>query len=203
MFALRARMCQDIWNTRHSRHLCRSERFSDRKDNTIDTTLPTWVEDIVADLDRLGLPPTAGLGTAQNALRAAGRDVAPNRLRVAVKARKQRDGIPSPVRTKPAPTPSPEPRRAPLPALLAAMVDARLVGAACVGRHELFDAELDDVRESATQRDTRHAAAVALCDTCPVRDNCRTVADEAGRQVHGVWAGTLRNPSRSRKDHAA
>ncbi|WP_175427944.1 WhiB family transcriptional regulator [Rhodococcus pyridinivorans] len=144
------------------------------------------LEKVIADLDRLGVPPNAPILTAQAALRADGCGVAGERLRAAVKARRQRVAV---------------------PALIAALVDGRLAGAACVGRHELFDAELDTARETATQRDTRHAAAVAICTGCPVRDTCRNVADETGQRARGVWAGSVRNVSRPagrpRKESAA
>ncbi|UYP19769.1 WhiB family transcriptional regulator [Rhodococcus sp. Z13] len=87
----------------------------------------------------------------------------------------------------------PRPR---VPAVFAEMIDGRLAGAACVGRHELFDAELDGVHETPAERTARHAAAVAICTSCPVLTACRVVADEAGRHAHGVWAATVRNTSR-------
>ncbi|UZF45370.1 WhiB family transcriptional regulator [Rhodococcus rhodochrous] len=46
------------------------------------------------------------------------------------------------------------------------------------------------------ERRARHAAAIAICRTCPVLETCRVVADEAGRQAHGVWVATVRTTSR-------
>lgn len=154
------------------------------------------VAGVVADLDRLGIPAAAGRPVAQAALRAAGRGVSTAVLRAALTARKQRAGVPIPTRRKPAPKTAEGPRRVPLPPLLASWVDGRLVGAACVGRHELFDDDLDGAREDTSARATRHTAAAAICTTCPVLGACRVVADEAGDQARGVWAGTVRNPSR-------
>ena len=87
----------------------------------------------------------------------------------------------------------PRPR---VPAIFAEMGERRLAGAACVGRHELFDAELDDVHETPAERRARHTAAAAICTSCPVLAACRLVADEAGHHAHGVWAATVRNTSR-------
>lgn len=168
---------------------------------------PDRIAHVVADLDRLGVPAAAGRPVAQAALQAAGRGVSTAVLRAAITARKRRDGVPIPARRKPAPTTADGPRRVPLPPLLAAMADARLAGAACVGRHRLFDDDLDDAREDATARAARHAAAATICASCPVLEACRTVADETGDQARGVWAGHPRNPSRpaapSRKDLSA
>ncbi|WP_420714478.1 WhiB family transcriptional regulator [Rhodococcus sp. RDE2] len=91
---------------------------------------------------------------------------------------------------------TPRSRRPPIPAVFAQIVDGRLTGAACVGRHALFDAELDNVRETPAERRARFTAAAAICRTCPVLEPCRVVADEAGRQAHGVWAATVRTTSR-------
>ncbi|MFE2121027.1 WhiB family transcriptional regulator [Rhodococcus aetherivorans] len=168
---------------------------------------PARIAEVVADLDRLGVPVAAGRPVAQAALQAAGRGVSTAVLRAAIAARKQRDGVPVPPRRKPAPKTADGPRRVPLPPLLAAMIDGRLAGAACVGRHALFDDELDGAREDATARAARRTAAAAICATCPVLEACRTVANEAGDQARGVWAGHPRNPSRpvtpSRKDLSA
>lgn len=168
---------------------------------------PDRIAEVVADLDRLSVPAAAGRPVAQAALQAAGCGVSTAVLRAAITARKQRDGVPIPTRRIPAPKTTGGPRRVPLPPLLAAMADARLVGAACVGRHRLFDDDLDGAREDATARTARHTAAAAICASCPVLEACRTVADETGDQARGVWAGHPRNPSRPaappRKDLSA
>ena len=54
--------------------------------------------------------------------------------------------------------------------------------AACAGRHELFD-------ETGSPAD--HAAAKALCATCPVIDACRAEANTTGA-IGMIWAGVLR-----------
>lgn len=67
------------------------------------------------------------------------------------------------------------------------LFDPRLVGAACVGHHELFDHEADG--ESATDRLTRHAQAITICRRCPVSTACREVALEHLEHITGIWAG--------------
>lgn len=87
-------------------------------------------------------------------------------------------------------------------AVLEGIYDERLRGAACVGRHELFDAELD--REPAQARSRRHRAAQAICARCPVIGACRQVANEHHESIAGVWAGEVRNaagkPGRPQKE---
>lgn len=99
------------------------------------------------------------------------------------------------------------PPRSHLPPPLRTLFDGRLLGARCVGHHDLFDAELDDVRETAEERSARHTAAARICARCPVQGPCATVATEAGSHAHGVWAGRnltpTARPGRPRKDTAA
>ena len=80
------------------------------------------------------------------------------------------------------------------------MVDSRLAGAACVGRHELFDDELDNAREYAAARAARHAAAAEICRGCLVLTACRVVAAELGDKAHGVWAGRIPDRRTSRRE---
>lgn len=70
---------------------------------------------------------------------------------------------------------------------LQALFDPRLVGASCVGHHELFDHEVDG--ESTTDRLTRHAQAITICRRCPVSTACREVALEHLDHIAGIWAG--------------
>ncbi|WP_288076307.1 WhiB family transcriptional regulator [Rhodococcus sp. (in: high G+C Gram-positive bacteria)] len=149
------------------------------------------IAEVVIELDRLGVPAAAGRSVAQAALQDADRGVGTALLRAAITARKQRAGIVSTPRRKPAPQSAQGSRRVQLPVLLAAMVDGRLVGAACVGRHELFDDELDNAREDAAARAARHAAAAQICRDCPVMTACRVVAAELGDKAHGVWAARI------------
>lgn len=76
-------------------------------------------------------------------------------------------------------------------AWLAALFDERLVGAACVGRPELFD----DHRagESERQAAARHEVAAQICRRCPVLAQCDAAAVELGSSASGVWAGVVRN----------
>ncbi|MFE3441656.1 WhiB family transcriptional regulator [Nocardia sp. NPDC059180] len=80
------------------------------------------------------------------------------------------------------------------PELLANLFDERLVGAACVGRANLFD----DHRHGEDEQQTadRHAEAARICGRCPVRDQCDTAAAELDRAASGVWAGRVRNAGR-------
>ncbi|UYF92437.1 WhiB family transcriptional regulator [Rhodococcus aetherivorans] len=158
------------------------------------------IAETVADLDRLGVPAAAGRPVAQAALQAAGRGVSTAVLRAAITARKQRAGIVRMSPRKPAPKSAEGPRRVPLPPLLATMVDGRLAGAACVGRHELFDGELDNAREDSAARAARHAAAAEICRGCPVLTACRVVAAELGDRAHGVWAGRIPDGRTSRRE---
>ncbi|NMD58968.1 UNVERIFIED_ORG: transcription factor WhiB [Nocardia globerula] len=70
---------------------------------------------------------------------------------------------------------------------LQALFDPRLVGAACVGHHDLFDEHLED--ECVADRLTRHSQAVAICRRCPVIAACREVALEHLDHISGIWAG--------------
>ncbi|WP_138845266.1 WhiB family transcriptional regulator [Rhodococcus pyridinivorans] len=94
-----------------------------------------------------------------------------------------------------------------LPPPLRQLYDGRLLGAKCVGRHELFDSELDNEGETAEQRSARHTAAIQVCETCPVQAACAIAAAEAGSHAHGIWAGRnltpLNRQGRPRKDSAA
>lgn len=73
--------------------------------------------------------------------------------------------------------------------MLAGVVDPRLEGAACAGRHALFDPP--ERNEDRDQLAHRHAAAARICATCPVLNACTEVAADLpkARRV-GVWAGT-------------
>ncbi|WP_036534845.1 WhiB family transcriptional regulator [Nocardia cyriacigeorgica] len=71
--------------------------------------------------------------------------------------------------------------------LAADLADERLVGAACVGRAPLFDAEVPG--EDDDDRRYRLDAAARICESCPVLAECSGVARELGRLAVGVWAG--------------
>ncbi|MBB1030503.1 hypothetical protein G6027_06325 [Dietzia sp. SLG310A2-38A2] len=72
--------------------------------------------------------------------------------------------------------------------LLSMCVDYRLDGAACKGRHELFDpCSRDEHRDDFNYRS---AAARRVCGTCPVRARCSEVAEGlVVRHRQGTWAG--------------
>jgi hypothetical protein len=50
----------------------------------------------------------------------------------------------------------------------------RLPGAACVGRHRLFDSVVGNGHRYRDQEHTRIARAAACCATCPARAQCPT-----------------------------
>lgn len=60
-----------------------------------------------------------------------------------------------------------------LKAILADTV--RLPGAACVGRHELFDQTPGNGRRYQCQERTRLAEAARVCATCPAIRHCMSV----------------------------
>ncbi|MCO7193957.1 WhiB family transcriptional regulator [Pseudonocardia sp. McavD-2-B] len=68
-----------------------------------------------------------------------------------------------------------------------------VAGAACTGRAELFD----DHRHGETDHDqqTRHSAALDLCDRCEAITACRAAVDQLPNPT-GVWAGEVRGPRR-------
>ncbi|MBF6286914.1 WhiB family transcriptional regulator [Nocardia cyriacigeorgica] len=74
---------------------------------------------------------------------------------------------------------------------LATLFDERLVGAACVGRPELFDDHRSG--ESDRQATARHEVAARICRRCPVREQCDAAAAELGSSASGIWAGEARN----------
>ncbi|WKW97318.1 WhiB family transcriptional regulator [Rhodococcus aetherivorans] len=162
---------------------------------------PEQVAETIADLDALAVPVEAGRPAAERALRAAGRGVSTDRLRVALTARRERAGLPS---RRPAAAAPPTARRKTGLDLIAGLVDPRLTGARCAGRAPMFDAEVPG--ESAEDRAARLAAAAAICRGCPVVGPCRTAALEQDHPA-GMWAGRLRDhaatPGRSRKDLSA
>jgi hypothetical protein len=82
-----------------------------------------------------------------------------------------------------------EPASASISDTLTGLIDPRLFGAACIGHHELFDAERD--HERTPEREARHAAACLICAQCPVIAACRQVAAENRDHVAGVWAGRV------------
>lgn len=85
-------------------------------------------------------------------------------------------------------------RRTPWPAIpeldVPGLVNQRLTGAACAGRHPLFD---DRIRgEPPEDQEARHHRARAVCAGCPIRNNCATVAHQLpADQRTGIWAGHL------------
>ncbi|MFI7165329.1 WhiB family transcriptional regulator [Rhodococcus erythropolis] len=162
------------------------------------------VAETIEDLDRLGVPVTATRAEAQQALRHAGCGTGTDRVRLAMNERKTAAGLTSrngdatkekPVR-RPSNANSTERTRA-AELALSVLIDPRLYGAACVGRHHLFDAEVDG--EKAVDRPARHEAAARICRRCPVFDACDEVATENLRSVAGVWAGRARTKSTSTK----
>lgn len=56
---------------------------------------------------------------------------------------------------------------------------------ACIGHEDLFYSS-DDEPKGVRRR--KEQAAVAVCDTCPVREVCRQFAIEA-EELFGVWGG--------------
>ncbi|MCQ4120443.1 WhiB family transcriptional regulator [Rhodococcus tibetensis] len=156
------------------------------------------VTETIAELERLGVPVTASRAEAQRSLREADRGASTDRLRAALNARKARAGL-TPRNSDASATP----KRKAVSALdervrqrktievLVGLIDPRLRGAACVGRHELFDDRHENEQES--DRAARHAAAARICARCPVRTACRDVAAEHSRHIEGVWAGQLQN----------
>lgn len=148
--------------------------------------------DLIARLDALGVPVDASRQVALETLRLNGGGVGTAAIRAALAERRRRAGA---ARSKPttgpwvSAGPTPTERRA--RAVLEGIYDERLRGAACVGRHELFDAEL--YREPANARAERHKTAQAICARCPVIAACRQVATEHHESIAGIWAGELRN----------
>lgn len=61
-----------------------------------------------------------------------------------------------------------------------------LDGAPCVGQGHLFFAPNNG--ETSTARRDRVAAAIAVCRTCPLIEQCRTGARQRG-EANGIWAG--------------
>lgn len=145
------------------------------------------IDATIADLDRLGVPVDCTRAQAAEALRGIGAGVGTDSLRAAINARKTRSGA-TPRNRGLAQLRNPEGRRKRKPApVLHNLVDERLIGAACVGYHHLFDDRHDGEQEP--QRAARHQAAVRLCVSCPVLTACRDVAAEHAQYIEGVWAG--------------
>lgn len=154
---------------------------------------PEQIADTITDLERLGVPVTATRAEAQQALRLANRGVSTDRLRAALNSRRASDGVVSRNRGVAAlRTPAGRRKRKAPPPLAAILFDVRLIDAACVGHHRLFDGEREG--ERATDRAARHAEAARICRHCPVTPSCEQVASEIGREAIGVWAGRVRNP---------
>jgi len=83
-----------------------------------------------------------------------------------------------------------------IPDLFAGLVDPRLSGARCAGKHPLFDTEI--VGESDEHRSSRLTWARQQCMQCPVQAACRTAATEQDHPV-GLWAGRVHGqPGRPR-----
>lgn len=162
------------------------------------------IAETLADLDRLCVPVTATLADARAALRNVGGGVGTDRLRLALNRRKAAVGLTprnsevskSKARRSTERTNSTERTRA-TELALSVLIDPRLFGAVCVGRHEWFDAELDG--ETRAEKAARHERAVQVCRRCPVFVACDEVANENPRSVAGVWAGRVRSNSRSSK----
>ncbi|MDV8065537.1 WhiB family transcriptional regulator [Rhodococcus sp. IEGM 1366] len=161
-------------------------------------TSPTEAQivEMIADLDRLGVPVTASRADAQHALRLAGCGTGTDRVRMAMNKRKEAAGLtsrngdatkPKPVRKEPKREGIERKRAAEL--ALSVLIDPRLFGAACVGHHHLFDAALDG--EKYDERAARHLEAVQICQGCPVLEACREVAIENPKAIAGVWAGQV------------
>ncbi len=69
-----------------------------------------------------------------------------------------------------------------------------LPGAACVGRHALFDEQHPE--ESAADARTRYARALTVCTGCPALNQCREWFDglRPRDRPTGVIAGRLHTP---------
>ncbi|GAA5132431.1 hypothetical protein [Pseudonocardia adelaidensis] len=81
--------------------------------------------------------------------------------------------------------------------LLEAMVGPRLpTRPACAGRAPDFDAELP--RETTTQRDARHARAIALCQRCDALPACAALLGDLPPGTSGVWAAQVLHERRRR-----
>ncbi|NKY57226.1 WhiB family transcriptional regulator [Nocardia flavorosea] len=80
--------------------------------------------------------------------------------------------------------------------LAARLADDRLIGAECIGLARLFDprGQHEDDRAFAY----RTAAAGKVCNRCPVRRPCATVAAELDRTAVGIWAGEVRDAPKPR-----
>ncbi|MDI9917859.1 WhiB family transcriptional regulator [Rhodococcus sp. IEGM 1379] len=90
-------------------------------------------------------------------------------------------------------------RQKPQPvALLAALVDIRLTGAACAGHAPLFDDILDEGNEPPEEREARHHQARSICRRCPVAAHCETAANEDDT-TSGIWAGRLQGLTDNRR----
>lgn len=72
--------------------------------------------------------------------------------------------------------------------------DRRLDGASCAGYPlPLWDESVHG--ESAGARDERHRVAALICQRCPVRTACATIAASLPASSRsGVWAGKLQQP---------
>jgi WhiB family transcriptional regulator, redox-sensing transcriptional regulator len=82
--------------------------------------------------------------------------------------------------------------------LFAALAAApRLPGAACVGRHELFDLR-DGIDPDRAEVEAR---ALAICSACPALADCSAwlASLPARKRPTGVVAGVLRRPPAPRK----
>lgn len=162
------------------------------------------IAETVAELDRLGVSVTATVADARAALQNAGSRMGTTRIRLANNRRKAAAGLtprnsdatkPRPLRKEPKREVNERNRATEL--ALSVLIDPRLFGAACVGRHDLFDAAHHGERWA--DGHARHEAAAQICARCPVFTACDEVASENPRSVAGVWAGRVRSNSRSSK----
>ncbi|WP_277371061.1 WhiB family transcriptional regulator [Rhodococcus rhodochrous] len=88
-----------------------------------------------------------------------------------------------------------------IPNPIAALIDERLTGARCAGRHPLFDAELEF--ETPEARTSRLSWAAGQCRQCPVASACQTAATEQEHPL-GIWnARVYGQPGRPQKGTAA
>lgn len=66
-----------------------------------------------------------------------------------------------------------------------------LTGAACAGRHALFDPQAHEDGETTQQAAARHERAMSLCRWCPALAECRAgwIDTDTRRRPAGVIAG--------------
>jgi WhiB family redox-sensing transcriptional regulator len=71
--------------------------------------------------------------------------------------------------------------------------------AGCKGRHQLFDAQPEDMHPDIARR--LESTALVICQTCPELEPCRNWFDglEPHQQPYGVTAGMVRRERRRRR----